>query len=61
MYLLVSMHQDIHELSGKREVIARVLVAHGVTIWSGLPEAILEGLREHGYRVKKRKRVKAKN
>jgi hypothetical protein len=55
------MHQDIHELSGKREVIARVLVAHGVTIWSGLPEAILEGLREHGYRVKKRKRVKAKN
>ena len=55
------MHQNIEELSGKRRVIARVLASHGVTIWSGLPDAILEGLTDAGYRVKKRKRVKAKN
>lgn len=51
----------MHDLSGKRLVIARVLASHGVTVWSGLPDAILEGLSDAGYRVKKRKRVKAED
>lgn len=51
----------MHDLSGKRRVIARVLASHGVTVWSGLPDAILEELSDAGYRVKKRKRVKAKD
>lgn len=39
----------------KLDVIAEVLVSHGISIWYGIPEAILERLESSGYKVKKKK------
>ena len=50
--------QHLEDLSPKRRAIARALYSHGITVWQGLPDAILEELRAAGYKVK---RVKAKN
>lgn len=50
--------QHVEDLSPKKQAIARALYSHGVTVWEGLPEAIIAELKSAGYRVK---RVKAKN
>ena len=51
-------HQDISDLGPKRAAIARALIHKGVTVWSGIPEHILEELHGAGYKVKRRKRFK---
>lgn len=50
--------QHVEDLSPKKRAIARALYSHGVTVWEGLPEAIIAELKSAGFRVK---RVKAKN
>ena len=50
--------QHVEDLSPKKQAIARALFSHGVTVWEGLPEAIIAELKSAGFRVK---RVKAKN
>lgn len=52
------LNQHVEELSRKKRAIARALYSHGVTVWEGLPEAVLAELKTAGYKVK---RVKAKN
>jgi hypothetical protein len=50
--------QHLEDLTPKRRAIARALYSHGVVIWEGLPDAIIDELKSAGYKVK---RVKTKN
>lgn len=40
----------------KLDVIAHTLTSCGITIWHGIPEKIVEDLKSHGYKIKKRKK-----
>lgn len=51
-------HQDISDLGPKRAAIARALIHKGVTVWSGIPEHILEELHNAGYQVKRQRGFK---
>ena len=53
-----STNVNLHPLpeNPKERAIALALVSKGVVIWYGLPEHILNELKQHGYKVKKRKR-----
>jgi len=51
-------HQDIADLGPKRATIARALIHKGVTVWSGIPEHIIEELHNAGYKIKRRKGFK---
>jgi len=52
------MPQTAH--GDKERAIVRALTSRGVVIWDGIPECIIEELRNSGYKIKKRKRVKRK-
>jgi hypothetical protein len=41
--------------SKKEEVIKNALVHKGIVFWGGIPEHIIEELKIHGYKIKKRK------
>lgn len=40
----------------KLDIIAEVLVSYGITVWQGIPEAVVERLESSGYKVKKKKK-----
>lgn len=40
------------------DLIAEALVSYGVSIWQGIPEAILERLESSGYVIKKKRTEK---
>jgi hypothetical protein len=42
------------------EIIKNALVHKGVVIWDGIPEHIIDELKTHGYKIKKRKHWHAK-
>ena len=46
---------DILSLKRKKQVIAKVLIAHGIPIWYGIPDHIVDALREEGYVIRKKK------
>lgn len=39
----------------KIDIIAHALIHKGIPIWQGIPEHIIEELKSHGYKIKKRK------
>lgn len=39
----------------KLDIIAEVLVSFGITVWQGIPEAVVERLESSGYKIKKKK------
>ena len=46
-------HQAIDELPEIEAIIAKSLVHHGVNIWLGIPEHIIEELERAGYKISK--------
>ncbi len=46
---------DILSLKRKKQVIAKVLIAHGIPIWYGIPDHIVDALNEEGYVIRKKK------
>jgi spore coat polysaccharide biosynthesis protein SpsF (cytidylyltransferase family) len=50
-----SMKMTVNHDGTKLDIIAEVLVSYGITVWQGIPEAVLERLESGGYKVKKKK------
>jgi len=48
------MTSQLHE-DKRIDIIAHALVHKGISIWHGIPEHIIEELKLHGYKIKKRK------
>lgn len=53
---LLSM--ELISLKRKKQIIAKVLIAHGIPIWYGIPEHIVDALHEEGYVIRKKKNGK---
>ena len=49
----VKMH-----VKNKLDIIAHVLTRNGITVWYGIPEQIVNELKNNGYKIKKRKKIK---
>lgn len=49
------MKMTVNHDGTKLDIIAEVLVSYGITVWQGIPEAVLERLESGGYKVKKKK------
>ncbi len=47
------LHED-----EKVDIIAHALIHKGIPIWQGIPEHIIEELKAHGYKIKKKKKFK---
>lgn len=45
--------QHIEDLSEEEQAIARSLFSHGVVIWEGLPQSIIEELLRAGFVITK--------
>lgn len=42
----------------KLDIIAQALIHKGVPLYKGIPEHIVEELKAHGYKIKKKKKKK---
>lgn len=42
----------------KVDIIAHALIHKGIPIWQGIPEHIIEELKAHGYKIKKKKKFR---